>query len=388
MRALKILWYAAQLGIIAYVTRLLIPDTHEILAWGAAIGGIVSALGSVGGGALSSSKGGKPPSNPLMSGFDPRADPLLALLTASASAGLGFAPDQNLILAASPLNRMENSLVAGLSGKNNKENLGRLNQMMQAVNAALASGDVTSAESQLNSFFYTMKGKKKKNILTSALTSAGFNDLGSLLSAEQDYRTRSAQYTDMLSQQAAPRAAARTAAEQSINKILTDYPAYGASDLDQAIADAMKPLNAQTLEQANYLGYNPATNVALTQQQGIRDALSILGGRQGLANTALAGLQTELGAQNTAASGASAQAQTSLLQNANLASQQAMALNQIAQQSNLYGASAFGGGVAAGVNQLGSTLSGLGAQPGTQQRQQGGLIQTGPHTWQTPGYTG
>lgn len=388
-----------------------------------------------------------------VTGYDPKADPLLAYLYAGATAGVGATPDSNILQAASPLNRLENSLLNSLGRNVDARQLRFMNQAMQsaqqvvaqgissgqspadiangvenafisfrgptgqtvfdAAQKAIASGanpaqaiqdalgtakhyqdgqgvvtnpeglakDLANIQSvidagtaknlsgdELARFITDGLSKPEKSgspagLFRTALSSAGFNDPTDLITQEVSYRQRADTQNKALGSLADSRLGARNSANRSIDQILQNYPVYDASNIDQMSRLAVQPYQAQELEQANALGYNPATNLALTRSSGIRDALSILSGRQGLANTALLALRNELGQQTGEALSVSGQSQSAQANAANLASQQAIALNQIGMSGAQYQGSALGGGTAAAGAYLSDYFSNLG-QPG------------------------
>ncbi len=404
------------------------------------------------------------------SGYDPRADPILALLQAGGSAGLGFAPDQNIMQAASPLNRLENSLQQSLGqGYIKSKNMKALNAAIQNAQgefaAAQASGrppDLTALEDAIENSFIEFRGHQARDIFAAAqgsigggatdpaaiardlaiakvgpyepksddpekeaknlanyeekiaknvevylpsiqegidqgltgsdlarhitgafseekvnkaaglfrtaLSSAGFDNIGDLLAQETSYRERAGVQQASLTRQADSRLGARESASLTIDRLLRDYPAYGASDIERESQLALQPYQAQELEQANALGYNPATNLALTRTNGIRDALAILGGRQALANTALGSLGTVLGSQTGEALATAGQSQASIANAANIASQQALALQSLGMQGGMYQGSAQGGGLAGAGAALGGGIAQAGADYSSQQQ--------------------
>jgi hypothetical protein len=423
------------------------------MSW-AIVGGLLGSLVGAGG----SIAGGQAASNRIpdrhdqaVAGFDPRADPLLSLLNAFSSAGLGFAPDPNLIQASSPVNRLENSLLNSLGRVSDGRDLREMNMAISSVlgeiRGAIDSGTVDPAaiEDMVENAFMEFRGPRgeaffgaaqqaiasggdvaatmaaqlypdanpnalarktaeiqtaldagaaeglsgdalaryltnevqqgerggmQAGLFRTALSSAGFDDIGDLLEQELAFRERAGDTTSRLGDLADSRFGARESANLTIDRLLRDYPAYGASDIDREIQNALQPIHAMELEQANALGYNPATNLALTRQSGIRDALSILSGRQGLTNTSLMALRNELGQQTGEALATSGQTGAAMANAANLASQQALALNQLGMQGSMFQGESLGSGLAGAGNSLsmGALLAMLGgqSQPGTQ----------------------
>jgi len=344
------------------------------MSWGAVAaiaGGVLGGAGSIIGGSQASSGANVQIGNQLFGGFDPRADPLLAVLNAQSMAQLGFAPDPNILGAASPVNRLENSLLTSLGDDVRGKQLEYLNTAIRALHSGATEAEVMAALT--NRHGELQRGPWRD--LQTAITSAGFSSLSDLLAQEQAFQAQSQFLTSALQGPALERFGARIDANASINQILSNYPVFDQSNIEQEFTNAIAPYRAQELEQANALGYNPATNLELTRAAGIRDALSILSGRQGLANTALLGLQGTLGAQEDQARGTSSQNLAALGSSANLASQQALALNQLNTQGQLASAQAQGsglqglfGGLGGGISQAGLLAllpQLLGAQPGT-----------------------
>lgn len=387
-----------------------------------------------------------------VAGYDPNANPLLALLNAFSSSGLGFAPDPNIINAASPVNRLENSLLNSLGRISNGRDIRFLNQAIstalgelrgaadegvtdpaaieQAIEGAFmqfrgeegeqfygaaqsaidAGGDVAGTiadqilgPSDLSTGFDRRRSRlvneiqaaidsgeaeglsggelaryltnevvrgerpgRQAGLFRTALTSAGFDDIGDLLTQELSFRERAGETTGTLEDLAQSRFGARRDANLTIDRLLSDYPAYGASDIERESMLALEPYQAQELERANALGYNPSTNLALTRQAGIRDALSILQGRQGLTNTSLMALRNELGQQTGEALATSGQTGAAMANAANLASQQALALNQLGMQGSMFQGASLGGGTAGAGAYIQNFLANLG-QPGQRQ---------------------
>ena len=321
-----------------------------------AVGGIAGGAGSYFGGQAAASGAEFSVGHGLAAGFDPRADPLLALLNAQALATLGITPDRNVLMAASPVNRLENNLLNSLGDDVRERDLQVLNEAIRALHAGSSADEVRTILLTLPSGQIAESTRPWK-ALNLALSSGGYDSLADLITQEQAYQTQADVYTASLQGPAESRAASRTAANLSIDQILGNYPVFTSQNLDQEIARAMEPLRAQELERANALGYNPSTNIALTQQQGIRDALAILSGRQGLSNTALGALQGGLGAQTSEALAISGQNLGSITNSSNLASQQALALSQLNAQGQLASAQATGSGIQGLFGGIGSGLS-------------------------------
>jgi hypothetical protein len=347
-----------------------VPEGWGVALTGLEIAALVSAVSSVAGGAASlfgGDGGGVQIKNTPGVAFDPSGDPLLGALQQDALIQLGqfsgAAGNQSR-----PLQTVINETATGAAGDLRRQDLTFLNvalsRIQNAVDGTIATGGSVADATRAAQAEFDGLPVQFSNPLVQAITAAGTN-LSALVIDDFNFQKRAKEQAP--AQQAASDAAAagRLDAIRSISQLHSDFPLATEENLAQfeAAEKARQALQfdrarEQLLETANIGGFNPGAGIAeLNRDQAAADldaiirAITIQGGRQGLAEQGIGALQGSLnpaGAQGTAGLGLGASTSA-----AQLAANQALALAQI--QAGQPAQSTFGGDTLAGLsNSLGT----------------------------------
>lgn len=268
-------------------------------------------------------------------GFTAASDPVLNALSYDAMLQLGLG-DASLFAGQSPIDKVRAAALQ--SGSFTRDDLDRLNNALMSLRA---NGSLSGATDS-----------KVRAVFEKAVRLAGYNNPDDVLRSQTEFNTNLARLQGEMTPANEATRAARYAALQRMAQTVQDYP--GATNADITALEQQMYRQAQTdldwqaknaqdeiLRAANMGGFNPGR--ALGQMRGaagveaararttaIDRAIAMLSGRQGLANTAIAGMQGYL-QQPTQNLQAASQIRTGAqISAAQLAAAQLDAMNQAA----------------------------------------------------------
>jgi hypothetical protein len=371
---------------------------------------IISAVGSIAGGALSSKK----PKDKSAANVPITTNPLYQQLLLNSLLGLGAPINPATLRNSSPLGTLIS--FASTAGLKKKEQIGFgaiLDNLYEIIGVGAKQGwstaqiadkighylktsrdyqtekgirSITDPAGLLGGLGKASLGYKQrlrgKRALTALTAAAGYTSLEELIQSQIDFEKQMEERQTSQNEQAKATQKGRLDALNKISELQSGFVAPTEEQIKaqaKTIEDAFKGQVSREradqelalLTQASQLGINPGGRLARldewqaqknleAQPEALSRALQLLSGEQGLQSTALTSLQSSLGAQDSTA--------LSLLglQNANqlglgqIAAQQAMQLSQQQQAANL----SLANGINGAFNALGQGIL-LKNQPST-----------------------
>ena len=308
-------------------------------------------------------------------GFNASNDPVVAALQAEALLGLGIPPER-ILEQGSPLNRVRNSLGSTLGSQRgfDQNDIGRFNAALGEINRRLdrALAEGLSLNEAVDRASAGVPAQLKGTLNELAL-SGGFRSAEDMIRAEINFRANF--NPERLRTIAADVAEGRQSALGTIAAIQQDFPVATASGIQRLEnlerirqANEFRQAEERILERAQAGGFNPARGLAELEKQRVStdlDAVSrarqILGADIGLASSGIAGLQGSLQQATSNAQAIAGLTVPAGLQNASLASQQAIALAQLQTARDQFNAATTANAISGGANALGAGVSTIGA---------------------------
>ena len=356
-------------------------------------GGLLSAGGSIGGAAIASKGGGvtqRGLKDTPASGFNASSDPIQSALLMSLLQGLGQ-PTNLLADRSSPISQLQNAASSGTIGLVNQNNMAQLNSGMQIIQGILSgrlpapqkSGGrlviergpdglqrlaelpegfdpQTASNEEIEAQIRRFMPRESLLMLEAVAASQGMAGITELISRERQFQTQVAQLQPTLDRISQNQLQSRELGSQQILDVLRDFPRGTQDDINRISQVERDRMREALLQQANVAGVNPSAGLAELERDPnpIARAVALLGGGQqlalnqlGAANQALFG-PVELAIAGSSPLLAAAQGQGSL------AAQQANTIAQFGAANK--NPNTLGTGVAAGLGQLGNSLSMLG----------------------------
>ena len=303
--------------------------------------------------------------DPFGAPFDPRNDPLTSQLSYEDALNLGyFRPDT--LNAASPIDTVGATYAKGGTGVKSgfAEAITKAaKEFRKAVDAGVAAGET---DAQIGRRIKRLENNKFSpsagpyaygmSMFLKAAGKAGFASRRHLIEAQRAFITSTAARTANGQAVAGQVAAGRDDARLGIADLQSNFITPTRASIEAETGQQQAIFNKMLMEQGNAGGFNPAPNILLSRNSALQNALTLLGGQQNLQTNALNSLQTSLLEPQRTAQGTLGVSTGANISAGQIASQQTLELQRLANQNALDAARAKGAGTTGAANSLNSGI--------------------------------